>query len=364
MKAVVLCVLLAPLAAQTTHVVDATGSPGSFPTLAAALQAASHGDVISVQPTGVYDFGVSTGLGVTIVGAGPGPTLFFGTLTVDGLPANERFAMRHLDGSVAASGGSVAIWQCQGLAVIDDVVVHGTVGAQNLGIGLSVSSSPQVAVNDCICIGDRWGATVQGSTFSAAASVFAAVTGTPTVGVAAMGGQLHLTNCIAYGTSVGIEMSSFNGLPSTVTVAGGRAIGALAGVTLFPTCSLRTDGAAVVGGVLQPSWPGTPGIVTAVEVGRVTNQFTLQNAAASFAGPAGDFGVLILALPTPPIATPLGTLWCDPQGILAVSSGTVPLQTSIAIPPGLPQSFVLVSQGALLHNGAFLLSGPAHSLLR
>ena len=80
---------IAPLVAQTTWVVDATGGPGTLPTLAAAEAQASPGDTIVVRPTAVYDFTLTTAKGLAILGAGPGSTAFQGRLSVVGLPAAQ-----------------------------------------------------------------------------------------------------------------------------------------------------------------------------------------------------------------------------------------------------------------------------------
>lgn len=371
MRTLALCLLLAPLAAQTTRVVDALGGAGTFPTLQAAVQAAAPGDVILVLPTGVYDFTLTTNKGVTILGTGPTPVSFHGTLVVSGLPANDRFAMRHFASAPAPQTGSLAVSHSQGLTVLEDLVLYGLPGPQNLGVGLAVTDSPQVAIRDSICAGSFMGSTVFAATLSANNILFLGITspGSPSgfLGLASYGSDVHLTNCYVSGQA-GIELSSASGFPSAVTLAGTTATSTSSGasVILFAGSALRVDSAATVasihhGGQVGPGVP--PGTVTNVQVGRVTNVVSSQTAAATFDGPAGAFGILVLALPGPKVASPLGTLWCDPQTFLTTTAGPVPLQTSITIPIGVPTSTVLVSQGALLHAGTLLLSGAVHAVV-
>lgn len=349
-------------AAQATWIVDALGGPGVLPTLAAAEQAAADGDTVLVRPTGVYDFGLTTSKGLTILGAGPGPTAFTGRLVVHGLSLPQRFVLRGFAGQAAPNPGSLAVEQCLGAVVLEDLVLQAPPQGAAVLQALAVLDSRQVTLHHGTCSGAGYLAvTVFASEFAASECSFLGSASAPVgVGLASYGSRLHLTSCQMLG-GIGLEMSSAAGVPSLVTMAGGAAIGMGPGTTgavLWPGSTLRLDATAVVSGTLL-------GTVVPYESGQATLGLAPpgQPGTASCLGPAGDFGALLLGLPAYPTATPLGDLWFDAQAYVVVGLGLVPVQAPFTTPVAATQGLALVAQGLLLHQGTFRLSGPVRALV-
>lgn len=366
--ALTLLMLPAALAAQTTHIVDALGGPGVFPTLQAAVNAATNGDTIRVRP-GNYNFGLTTAKGLTILGDGPTVPTFQGILRVSGLPAGQQFVMRNIlaVNSTTEATGTLEIVQCLGRVVLDRLRLVGTVVVLNQArIGLAIFSSPQVSIHETSCIGYP-GLSVSGSTVTVSNSTFQGTNigfqgkgWTPQPGVIASSSTLTMTNC-------GLTGGSYVVFPiPTLSAKGLRAIGGttmLAGgaitsagpeaIQLDPTAQLFTDSAvqlvpnAIAGGTAVP-----------LELGRASLSLVPpgQAGSAGFDGPACSTGILVWGLAGVPTSTPLGDLWLHPQVFAVLGVGSVPLQVPVTLANGTPPGFVIVVQGLLLGQPSVRLS--------
>lgn len=357
-----------PLVAQATLVVDAFGGPGTFPTLAAAEQAAIDGDTILVVPTATYDFGLTTAKGLTILGAATTPTQFHGRLVVDGLPAGRQFVLRNFVSGALPLNAAVGIQDCAGRVVLEDLLLTGPQMSSGFGQALAIATSRDVSAHRLFCLGGLT-VTVFESRLVASESTFLGnpVTTSPvaTVGLAVYGGEAHLTNVDLAANAFGLEASSSSGVPSMVTMAGGSVAGAMPitpPALLFPGSVLRVDAATAVIGPMTGSPPGS---VVAHESGRVMMTLAApgQLGSIAFEGPVGGAGALALGLPGAPASTPIGDLWLDPANFVIVAAGALPLQASVPMPAAALGAQVLVAQGLLVHQGALRLSGPVRATL-
>lgn len=122
-------IALATLAAVTTAqarviVVDAQSRPGThFTTVQAAVDAATHGDLIAVRAGWYEEFTADKGVAIL---AEPGTTIAPRTIAgrpaihIDGLPAGTRFTLQNVGIRDAFSGGILAT-DCDGEIVLENV---------------------------------------------------------------------------------------------------------------------------------------------------------------------------------------------------------------------------------------------------
>lgn len=350
---------IAPLVAQTTWVVDATGGPGTLPTLAAAEAQASPGDTIVVRPTAVYDFTLTTAKGLAILGAGPGSTAFQGRLTVVGLPAAQRFAMRGFIGQQAAPVGALSIVQCAGPVVLDNLTLQGPSSGSGTGLAaLAIQDSAQVSVHNVFCRSNGLlTVTCFDSTVACSDCLFLVPVGLISTGLSCYGGKVQLVRCQLVG-SPGLEVSFGNGTP-TATLAGGAVVGG--GSTPYAarvlSGVLRADSACGFGGPVQ-------GTVVPYESGRPTFAPASPGlpSAVAFDGPAGSFAAVALGLPGPTQPTALGDVWLDANAYVVLAVGAPPLQATWVSPAG-TSALPLVVQGVLLHQGALRVSPPVRAMV-
>ncbi|HEX5051280.1 MAG TPA: hypothetical protein VFZ65_05875 [Planctomycetota bacterium] len=369
----------APAFAQATLVVDSLGGPGVFTTLQAAVQAASPGDLVLVVPTGDYDFALTVDKGLAIVGSGPGPTVFHGTLHVFGLPANQRCVLRRLSANALlfAQPGTVWIDQCAGDVVLDDVVLGSPTTISAWSPAFAINDSNRVSMHASTCLGNP-AAAMSSSRFAASETAFLGTAGSalaaPGPGLNAYGSEVRLSNCSLVGGSASFGLVAGNGLnlgvafgvSSSAHVSGGSLVGGaspggqMSAAVLWSGSLLEIDSAVAVGGPIV-------GPFAVQERGRASLALAPigQAGSAGFDGPAAAFGVLAASLPAPPVATGFGELWLDPQNLVVLAFGSVPLQVPVTMPSGAATfADVLAVQGLLFHQGNVVLSNPIRSAVR
>ena len=350
---------LAPLAAQTTWIVDAVGGPGTLPTLAAAEAVAAPGDTIVVRPTAVYDFTLTTAKGLTLRGAGPGATQFRGRLTVAGMPATQRFVMRDFTGQSTAPVGALSVVQCAGHVVLDTLSLQGPPPGSGTALaGLAIQDAAQVSVHNVFCQSNGLlTVTCFASTAVFSDCLFLVPAGTNATALSCFGGTAQLVRCQLVG-SPALEVSFGNGVPS-VTLAGGALVGGGAVPYAARVLSgvLRADSACTLGGPVQ-------GTVVPYESGRPDLVLASPGLASvvGFAGPAGSFAAVALGLPGPRATTALGDVWLDPIAYVLMAVGAPPLQANWVTPVGVSGQ-PLVAQGVLLHLGALRISPPVCAIV-
>ncbi|MFY9342849.1 MAG: hypothetical protein WAT39_10190 [Planctomycetota bacterium] len=359
--------LAVPLLAQVVRVVDAAGSPGSFPTLAAAEAASANGDTILVLPTGLYDFALTTSKGLTILGQGPASPTFRGRLVVANLPTGQQFVLRNFTTNVYPQVGWLGIDHCAGRVVLENLVLAGPGSGTGFGQGLGVIASHDVSMNLSACTGNH-AVTVYESRFVASDCQFvgepASVLSIGGLGLAAYGSEVWLTRCALSGPPAALELSPSTGLPSWATMAGGSVASGSATApvaVVVPGSLLRVDATTVLTGAVGGLFPGA---LAPFESGRAYLGLLPPGvtSGANFEGPTGAFGALALALPGPPMPTPIGILFADAANYVIVAAGIVPVSVTFMLPAGVPSALPLLAQGVLLHQNTLRLSPPLRTL--
>ena len=337
--------LSATAVAQQTIVVQ-----GDHLAFQRAVGIARHGDVLLVR-AGAYSGFASTDQGITIL-CDPGVTLEGdgprgSGFVVASLPAGQVFRMR---------GGSFSGFpQFVDPALVLDCAGHVQFEGAGFSSGPTIRRSASVALNGCG--GAR--CTIEDSTVSLAAT--------------RLGGILSADPAVGAGLVV---------RRSTVDVSGGRFVGADGQLFFGPTAGMSIasgsvtmsgpPGTEVVGGGIGGTLPSAPAVILAggrfdhdprvglvsgapqpiVGPGTVTRRpipaveargvSRGQSFMATAWGEPGNRLHVLVALPTPPVPSPFGTIWVPADG-LVLDSGIVPASgsrtTSLTLPPvgvGLP----------------------------
>lgn len=145
-----IALLCAPLAAQATLTVDATGSGGAFTTVQAAISVASPGDRIVVLGGGPYP-GFVVDRAIEVAGAGGTRVT---SIEVTSVPAGQTvrvagFAVEQ------TTNGTVFVHHCPGTVLLQNLTTSGSI--QPLVVpgapGLHVLAADHVVVNNCLFFG-------------------------------------------------------------------------------------------------------------------------------------------------------------------------------------------------------------------
>lgn len=237
--------MLAHLPAQTVHQVGIFG----FPTIQAAIQAASPGDIVRVDPGQHLAFTLDKGL--TILGSAAGGTsiLSFGTTSFPlvNVPAGQIAHLGNLQFATMTISGHVTLDRCsfagpQPRLVIANAVAHMqhcTIQSAGTGAGAPLATlfmdNASVFASDCAFHGVTSGPfgapgtaiAINGSTFHGSRLTVAAGTGTSPVAVPALVADAAST--VQLCDSV---LSTTSG-PCPLVVSNGR----MARCTLTPNCA-------------------------------------------------------------------------------------------------------------------------------
>lgn len=381
--AVVLLCTGASVGAQTRWLV-----PQQLPTLAAAVAAATDGDVIELQAGIHLVGGLRIGKGLTIVGSGAaiwggqsGEPLTLAIpagqeLTLQGVALSHPFLYWGVALVLEQCLGRVTILDCSGVGTIqitgcDQVLLGGCTvrGARTSSLegspahaALRVSAST-VVLDRCAFIGPganyetstaaNLGATVIGADVRCIDTLFRGGDAAVRLGVPALPGvaavqttasRLRLTGPVATASA-----GAFAGVPALVVTGGQLSIepGQVATMTLAGGATLVRE---------------TRPRVLAVDVvpGR---QATLMLVASS-----GAFGALAVSFPGDRVAVPgaVGDLWLDAVAMCVPTAGalTGALAWSVAVPAGWQLPVQVRWQGAILNAGGLTLTDPGAALLR
>ncbi len=376
--------LVSTAAAQSTWIVDGANGPGTdFGDLPTAVATAATGDTLVVRP-GTYT-GFDTDKGLTILGEPQGflgvrlltPTGATHTVSVHNLPTGAAFRMaaceidRPLTGGIFGFAAGIAIENCAGSVLLDDVTTDDFPG--DGGGGIYLSGAAQVQVNGCEIYGHPALSDDGGSRCTVVDSLLRGGNGT-----------LGLGQALLYPSSPGVASQTFDG-PSSIrlvrtAVTGGNGVTSfLFGVPQFHPGSpaARIGGDLVVAGdasaqlvaginnvplagidqtnflqagivTLDPSVTvlgssGGPAVAPAITL---TTQH-VPWVVASGDGPGGTVDytlattannpvVTLLSLPALPAPTPFGVFELDPLAIAPLFSGSQPapgvLTQSLAVP--------------------------------
>lgn len=361
--------------AQSVLYVDATGVGGAFPTLQAAVAAATDGDVIRVRPTGVYDFSATITKGIAIV-ADSTVVSFEGPLQISGVPASQRCVVRGL--RPANSIGQqflparIRVVGCAGPVSIEEVVLdHITFPACAGGFGcpaIEIVGCAQVTIDRCTA----YGAPALRTSSSHVAVSGSTLQGQPavsfwgqssSVGLDVVGGALWLSGTFVRGGNGdpvgGLPARAAASIDGMVRVAGGALTGGFL-VGYAPAAVVATNQVLTLDSsvVLSGAIVGNQAIV---EAGRV--EFVPaapgQPFTAALVGAGGSLGALAWGLSASPQPTLFGELWFDPDAYVVLAIGALPLAaTSVPLPPFTATGEVFTLQGLWIDQGRWRFSNP------
>jgi hypothetical protein len=361
-------VLSCALAAQSTWIVDASGS-GNFLDLPPAIAAAQPGDLVLVRP-GSYS-PATIGIGIRVVGA-PGagivsrlPALPY--LVVDGIPAGQTCVVRGFEFWNVV----LQVRNCRGQVHLEDLAQRSRIEVQGSsavsllrvdaagGVPLSVVDSSAVLVLCDLRAGSGLG-------FPHHAVVVER--STVLLSQTSLHGGFDFTGI---GAGSGVELVSGGlvvaGDASTVIAAGGTR-----SIPMPTPAILARSGTILIDPQVQlaPSFggmaiAGAAAVITA-QVPAVVAEVTAQTLSVHTRATAGDLALVLVGLaPQPVSSTPFGDLWLD--------AGSVPLQfqqvppsgaltTSLPLPP-LPQGLLATFQAVIARGNQVLLSTPVSMTL-
>jgi hypothetical protein len=354
---------LAPLAAQSVHVVDDDGG-ADFVDLPQAIAAAAAGDVLLVKPGSYSGFVLTKSLTIT---AETDQTVDVGAFLVWGLQADDRVVLRGLsvgpDGGaptiVAAIGGWVGLEDCSftpesATSVQEALSIHNGVSVVLVRTTVTghrtnaiEASSVDLTLQDCVVTGGSAGTApsdgghgvdLYWATLHASGGVIRGGAGSDAIGDASgcmlepgNGGHGVYTAGL-FGTKVTIQ--------DTLLIGGSAGAGATG-------CGTASDG--------QPYEPVSPG--TLVDLGGTLRTLDVEtpvrmgtNATNVLAGVAGD--LVVLAIGFEPDATPfapwLGVFTVANPALIA-PIGVIPSSGSLSIEIPVP---VLPFEGIQLYEQA------------
>jgi hypothetical protein len=375
MNRALLSVLLCagPLAAQSTWVVDVAGG-GDFMSLQAAVNAASDGDTILVDYWSglAVPWSLTLTKGLTIVGVGFDRAEVWGHLVIDGLAAPQRVVLRTLQGdTITGLPLSITVQHCAGTVVLDDLVLdsdHGPFSGAT-DVTVTVLDSAHVAIARSQLHGNV-GLRVEASAVTCTGTTIRGRTidvgpGSAAAAVTATNGRVWFADCTLAGGSnlnlggfsgpgrSGLVLVDANATLADVDVLGGYGLGGFAAsVSLDPTSALTRDAATF----LRDGTSGA-GTQTDAETGILTGGLGRGRSTFTLDAAPGAFGLLVLSLPGPQVATPFGPYWLSWLAA-PIALGDVPVARTLPPPWFLRHGFVFALQGAVLHGGELRLSVP------
>ncbi len=342
----------ASLAAQQTLVV---GAGGTFPTIAAAITAASPGDTVLVNG-GSWTENLTIDKGIALIGrsARLEQGVLLQPLRIRDVPLGESVTVAGFtpqSGSFALDR-QVEVLDCAGAVHLHDL------GQSGLRIWrLTARNSAQVHVSSSIfrtALLENCNTTIESCVFDPESFWSLTVRGGR---AAVVGSSLRGGVSVLASNAISLTHGELAIADSTVRATGQNnpAIATIGGAVLVdPSAVLQPTGAA-------PAVSGTATVVP-FEFGfqrARTDGTTLTMVAA---GPAGAPFLTLIGLPAPLQPTNAGWAWLDPTATAVVAAGTFPAtgtHTSTLLHPSLPPGTTAVLQTALLGSAGVSLSTPA-----
>ena len=374
-KQLVVCILSAPLVAQTTWVVDAGGGPGvSFADLPTALASPNvvDGDTLLVR-TGPFNEGATpftTSKGVTIVGDGGSVPLYGAVpgIEIVGLPAGRTF---RLAGFTRPQSGElrIRVANCAGAVHLENLHADEP--------GFFFPTNPSIVVDTCASVTLRDVETFGSPAVSIVNSRVVLVScrlGITSIGLA--GGRA----VEAVGSAVDVVQPRFEPVGTTAVQAansdlriGGDSSALLAGGTAGAGfAAIEANGGSVV---LDPAVPtpttGAPVFVgtAAFTTAPVPGSWTLTRAVAGqplllrSTAPSGAAVFQALGVQGPLAPTPLGLLGID-TGVpfvffpLAIAPASGVVTHTVPVPATLPAGQTFSSQAVVWDGSVLQLTAP------
>jgi hypothetical protein len=391
--------IAAPAIAQATWIVDPENRAGAhFTDLPPAIAASSHGDTILVRSSTTasgISFTTTTDKGITIRGAGY--HVFSGTLSVVGLPANQRFVMHGFAHGIAANwsghAAHVNIQSCRGTVHLQGLSAFpfAPLGPAST-LRISVGQSHHVTIRGCWTVGDPQGLTVTSSTVLAIGSQFtgtvsqtrfsggmerwtypaASITNSEVVAIdtvfAGGGGYTVPYWCTpVYPNRHGVSMNNSRLVLAGCSVSGGTATEPYCLNYLTPEPSAIGTGTIVHQATTLNPWP------RGVAVSWGEHWITRSSPAAA----GGNLQVRVAALPhvvaatfvslpAPVLDLPFGQVWLDLSAITLIDLATLDFmgQRSFAVPSLMvPDGTPLMLQTAMLVGNTVRMTIPSVTVL-
>lgn len=375
--------LLAPLAAQTTWIVNADGGAGvHFSNLPAAVVAAVDGDtIVCQQPTyGSSLGGFTTGKALTILGDVAGVPLTTGVVPIQivGLPAGRTFRMAGfqvvIDGELR-----ITVQNCVGNVVLDnlqarepdfffpttpaiDIVNCTSVALRDVvdfGVPAVRVTASRVVLTSCWLgvtrIGLGGGPCLQANgadidivqpNFRTAGML--AAPNVPYPAIESTNSQLRLAGSATAIVSGGPPLSATGG---SAVVANGGSVTLDANVTL-------------AAGVGQPVTTGSAPFFTRPVPASWTQMAAVPGQPLVFSSTAAAGSAVWLALGAsgPQVSTPIGWLGLQPTGYglfpVAIASGVLPVTNLAVVPPALPRGQAFAAQAVVWDGVSLQLGAP------
>lgn len=375
----------APLAAQTTWIVE-TGNPSALPTLAAAVAAASDGDVIRIRNPFENVAGLTIDKSLRIVGEGNSGFGVEATLLAGGMQGGGPLTIAVGAGKTvcltkcalgawfgAQWGLFLSISDCQGQVTVQDApsgfgAIHILNSRQVRFSGVTYTAEYPMQIGGSTIVFDR--STITGrpanyetSTLSAPAATISRST-VHCVDSTIRGGSGYMRF-----TTVLPGSLAFPILSSTLTAAGSSVLAG--GAYASGSAIQATSSLLILDPPIAPTITAINSTVVQQPVPSVqpTNFAAGQTAALTLRTPTGSLSALLFGMPGHRTAIPgvFGELWLDPTALctplLGAQNGN--LTWTIAIPPS-PALFAtpISWQGAMFHQGAAVLGPPGGALLR
>ena len=381
---------IAPLAAQTTWTVCASGGPGvQFVTLDAAVAAASDGDVIlCLQPQfGMTLTGFTTSKGLTILGVGPAAIPIYATtgsaIVVQNVPSNRAFRMAGFqfiqDGQLR-----IDVQSCAGSVHFEDI------GARDVDFffptvpSISIAGSASVTLKQVRTFGTP---ALQAS--NSRVLLEQCALGEPINGLRGGAGlrasncEIDLVQCVVDTASTSIAPSVYvpaiDAVDCVLRIAGdssariaGAALGQPGGIPIVATRSATylDPRVTLVEGLGQPTILATGSLALQSVPASWTSTATLgQNLTIRTAGPAGSALFLAIGAAAALQSTIFGTLGLDvlqPYSFVgAASPGATGTATwTLGVPAALPLGLAFCAQAVVAHQGQLTLAQPSQFVIR
>lgn len=370
---------LAPLAAQTTWLVDPFGGPGvQFTDVQSAVNAAADGDTILVQQAFLAGAtGFTTSKGLTIVGIGGGvplDTTHLDPVRVTGLPATSTFRM---SGFRRISNGMLhlVVENCAGPVHLDQIVAQENANGPEFGPSLQVYQSDQVTVRECVLFG---GPAVQVD--SSRVLLSSCQLGMTQINLG--GGECLTANhsqveVVAPRFDTGVAVTAaVQTLNSDLIVAGAASshirngpVGPLSGGYAI----VANGGSVVYDPRIEMSLAFPWGVAIAGTASKSATEVSgtwaqrapsAPDVTVATVAPAGAFVGMAIGAPRPLASTPLGVLGIDPlqpYGFLPVATAPAGgvVTTTLPIAPTLTLGTAYAVQAAVLAPGLLELSLPS-----
>lgn len=354
--------LLAPVSAQQTYVVDINQGPGSqFAQIDQAVAAADPGDTILVRPGSYFPFDISEGISIL----GEDGVFVPGGFHVSGVPVGLPAVLRNMTVQFAhpailkgyratANAGTVIFDRVHSQSVEVDISNSALVTFS--GCNLTGSANPvkidtsTAHMDSCTVAGD--------ASFAISPSVLC-TSSTVHVGATTIRGG----DQFFFPATQAIQLDS-----GTLVLGEGCTVEA--GTTNEPLTAIVTNGGEIIMDLATPIVPrgGAPAITgpatvqeTVVPAVRCDGAVVGGSLDGATLAPSFSLALTFLGFPRMPLATPVGDLWVLQPVIF--DSGTVPgsgvRSYSVPIPAGIPAGLpITVQTAAIVFNRAYF-STPA-----